>query len=87
MAPHDTALLVGKAVPAEAFKEDTVGRGLDRLYDPGTMKGFTAWAVRADPVFGFDKRSVHFATTAVTVDGADGPPEEAEAQKRPCRIT
>ena len=30
MAQHDTALLVGKAVPAEAFKDDTAGRGLDR---------------------------------------------------------
>jgi hypothetical protein len=24
--PHETALLVGKAVPPEAFQEDTVGR-------------------------------------------------------------
>ena len=29
MAQHDTALLLGKAVPAEAFNDDTVGRALD----------------------------------------------------------
>ena len=31
MAQPDTALLLGKAVPAEAFNDDTVGRVLDRL--------------------------------------------------------
>ena len=56
MAQHDTALLLGKAVPAEAFNDDTVGRVLDRLYDTGTIKLFTACAVRADQVFGLDKR-------------------------------
>ena len=53
---QDTALLLGKAVPPEAFQDDTVGRILERLYDTGTMKVFTACAVRADRVFGFDKR-------------------------------
>ena len=55
-AHHDTELLLGKAVPAPAFTDDTVGRVLDRLYEVGTMKLFTAWAVRADQVFGLDKR-------------------------------
>jgi hypothetical protein len=53
---QDTALLVGKAVAPETFQDDTVGRVLDRLYDIGTMKVFTACAVRAARVFGFDKR-------------------------------
>src|SRR5262244_4293651 len=57
-AQQDTALLLGKAVAPEAFQDDTVGRVLDRLYDIGTMKVFTACAVRADQVFGFDKRYV-----------------------------
>src|SRR5713101_1390118 len=87
MAQHDTALLLGKAVPAEAFNDDTAGRVLDRLYDTGTMKVFTACAVRADPVFGFDKRYVHFDTTSVTVYGDYLPPEEAEKQEAPFRIT
>jgi hypothetical protein len=87
MAQHDTALLLGKAVPAEACKDDTGGRVLDRLYDTGTMKVCTACAVRADQVFGCDKRSVHFATTSVTVYGDYLPPEEAKEPTRPCRIT
>ena len=84
---QDTALLLGKAVPPEAFQDDTVGRVLERLYDVGTMKVFTACAVRADHVFGFDKRYVHFDPTSITVYGDYRPPEEAEAQEVPFRIT
>jgi transposase len=84
---QDTALLLGKAVAPEAFQDDTVGRVLDRLYDIGTMKVFTACAVRADRVFGFDKRYVHFDTTSITVYGEYPPPEEAEEQEVPFRIT
>jgi hypothetical protein len=63
--PQDTALLLGKAVPPEAFQDETVGRVLARWYATGTMKVLTAWAVRADRVFGFATRSVHFETTAI----------------------
>jgi transposase len=84
---QDTALLLGKAVAPDAFDDDTVGRVLDRLYDTGTMKIFTACAVRADQVFGFDKRDVHFDTTSITVYGDYLPPKESEDQKRPVRIT
>lgn len=66
---QDTALVLGKAVPPEVLQDDTVGRVLERLYDTGTMKGFTACAVRADRVFGFDKRYVHVDTTSITVYG------------------
>ena len=84
---QDTALLLGKPVTPRAFDDDTVGRVLDRLYDTGTMKVFTACAVRADQIFHFDKRYVHFDTTSVTVYGDYLPPEESEEQKRPFRIT
>jgi transposase len=84
---QDTALLLGKAVAPEAFQDDTVGRVLDRLYDTGTMKVFTACAVRADRVFGFDKRYVHFDTTSITVHGDYLPPEEAKESEVPFRIT
>jgi transposase len=86
-AHHDTALLLGKAVAPEAFDDDTVGRVLDRLYDTGTMKVFTACAVRADQVFGFDKRYVHFDTTSMTVYGDYGLPEETAEQQVPFTIT
>lgn len=85
---QDTALLLGKAVPPEAFQDDTVGRILERLYATGTMKVFTACAVRADRVFGFDKRYVHFDTTSITVYGDYLPPEEAAGESEvPFQIT
>ncbi len=84
---QDTALLLGKAVPPGALQDDTVGRVLERLYATGTMKVFTACAVRADRVFGFDKRYVHFDTTSITVYGDYRPPEEAKEPEVPFRIT
>jgi len=84
---QDTALLLGKAVAPEALQDDTVGRVLERLYATGTMKVFTACAVRADRVFGFDKRYVHFDTTSSTVYGDYLPPEDIGAPEVPFRIT
>ena len=84
---QDTALLLGKAVAPGVFDDDTVGRVFDRLYDTGTMKVCTACAVRADQVFGFDKRYVHFDTTSMTVYGDYVLPEETEGQKVPFTIT
>jgi transposase len=86
-AQHDRELLLGKAVPPEAFNDDTVGRVLDRLYEVGTIKLFTACAVRADQVFGLDKRYVHFDTTSVSVYGDYLLPQDAEAEKVPFTIT
>ena len=83
---QDTALLLGKAVPPEAFQDDTVGRVVERLYAPGTMQVCTAGAVRADRVFGCAKRYVHFATTSITVYGAYLPAEEAKEQEGPLRL-
>jgi transposase len=84
---QDTTLLLGKAVAPSAFDDDTVGRVLDRLYDTGTMKVFTACAVRADQVFHFDKRYVHFDTTSMTVYGDYGLPEESAEPAVPFTIT
>ena len=86
-AHQDTALLLGKAIAPSAFDDDTVGRVLDRLYDTGTMKVFTACAVRADQVFHFDKRYVHFDTTSVSVYGDYLPPEDPQAPAVPFTIT
>jgi transposase len=84
---QDTALLLGKAVAPGAFDDDTVGRILDRLYDTGTMKVFTACTVRADQVFRFDKRSVHVDTTSVSVYGDYLPSEDPQAPEVPFPIT
>jgi transposase len=84
MAHQDTALLLGQALPAHAFNDDTVGRVLDRLYDRGTMKLFTACAVRAVTRFGVERRDVHFDTTSRHVWGDY---QWAEEQDLPFQVT
>lgn len=83
-AHQDTELLLGKALPAVAFNDDQVGRVLDRLYDCGTMKIFTACAVRAAARFGLDKRYVHCDTTSCSVWGDY---EFPETQEVPFNVT
>lgn len=81
---QDTELLLGKAVPSQALNDDTVGRVLDRLYDFGTMRLFTACAVRAARQFGLECRYVHFDTTSRSVWGDY---QCAETQNLPFRVT
>src|SRR5215472_13756108 len=83
-AHHDTALLLGKAVPPHALNDDTAGRVLDRLYDFGTMRLFTACAVRAAMRFGLERRYVHFDTTSRSVWGEY---QFAETQDLPFQVT
>jgi transposase len=83
-AQQDTALLLGQALPAHALNDDTVGRVLDRLYDMGTMKLFTACTVRAVARFGLERRYVHFDTTSRSVWGDY---QFAEEQDIPFRVT
>ena len=66
-AHQDTELLLGKPLPPHAFNDDTVGRVLNRLYDFGTMRLFTACAVRAATRFDLERRYVHFDTTSHSV--------------------
>src|SRR5918912_1497302 len=83
-AHQDTELLLGKALPPHAFTDDTVGRVLDRLYDFGTMRLFTACAVRAALRFGVQRRYVHFDTTSRSVWGDY---QFAETQDLPFQVT
>jgi hypothetical protein len=83
-AQQDTALLFGKAVPPQALHDDTAGRVLDRLYDFGTMRLFTACAVRAATRFGLERRYVHFDTTSRSVWGDY---QFAETQDLPFQVT
>jgi transposase len=89
-AHQDTALLLGQDLAPDAFNDDTVGRVLERLYDVGTMKIFTACAVRADQAYGLDKQYVHFDTTSISVYGdylsPEGPPDQ-QAPAVPFTIT
>jgi len=83
-AQQDTELLLGKAVPPQALNDDTAGRILDRLYDFGTMRLFTACAVRAATRFGLERRYVHFDTTSRSVWGGY---HFAETQDLPFQVT
>jgi transposase len=83
-AHQDTELLLGKAIPSQAFTDDTVGRVLDRLYDFGTMRLLTACAVRASMQFGLERRYVHFDTTSRSVWGEY---QFAETQGLPFQVT
>jgi transposase len=83
-AQQDTELLLGKAVPPHALNDDTVGRVLDHLYDFGTMRLFTACAVRAAMRFGLERRYVHFDTTSRSVWGDY---QFAETQALPFQVT
>ena len=66
-APPDTAVLLGQAVAPATLHDDTVGRGLERLDEGGTMQRCPACAGRAEQGVRWDKRSGHCATTAVSV--------------------
>src|SRR4029450_5938906 len=68
----------------QAFTDDTAGRVLDRLYDFGTMRLFTACAVRAATRFGLEGRYVHFDTTSRSVWGEY---QFAAAQDLPFQVT
>jgi transposase len=83
-ASQDTELLLGQACAAHALNDDTVGRVLDRLYDIGTTKLFSACAVRAAARFGLERRYVHFDTTSRSVWGDY---EFAEEQDVPFHVT
>src|SRR3989442_4179573 len=83
-AHQDTELLLGKALPPHAFTDDTVGRVLDRLYDFGTMRLFTACAIRAVMQFDLERRYVHFDTTSRSVWDAY---QFAETQDLPFQVT
>jgi transposase len=71
-------------VPPQALNDDTAGRVLDRLYDFGTMRLFTACAVRAAMRFGLERRYVHFDTTSRNVWGDY---QFAETQALPFQMT
>jgi uncharacterized protein DUF4277 len=83
-ASQDTALLLGKPLPPQAFHDDTVGRVLARLYDMGTITLFTACAGRAAARVGVERRDVHVETTSRRVGGDD---QCAEEQDVPFRVT
>jgi transposase len=66
---YDRELLFGKDIPPGYFNDDNVGRVLDRLFEVGTQKIFSALSVRALQRFSLSTKHVHFDTTSVRVYG------------------
>jgi len=66
---RDTEVLLGERVPASVFKDDTVGRVLDLLFETGTQRVFPELAMKALQRHRISTRTVHFDTTSVSVYG------------------
>jgi len=75
----DRGVLFGRDLPAEYFGDDNVGRMLDRLYEVGTQRIFSALSVAALEGFPVSTQHAHFDTTSVTLYGdyLSGQGEEA----------
>jgi len=65
----DRGLLFGQELPAEYFNDDNVGRMLDRFYEVGTQRLFSALSVRALEGFPVSTHHVHFDTTSINLFG------------------
>ena len=66
---QDTELLLGVDVPDEHFCDHNLGRVMDKIYETGTQKIFSAIAQNAVDTFGVDTRKVNFDTTSISVYG------------------
>jgi transposase len=65
----DTEVLLGEKIEAGDLNDDLLGRVLDRLYEAGTMKLFSALVREAVRVFGIEEKRFHYDTTSVSVYG------------------
>jgi transposase len=65
----DRLVLFGKALPENALSDDNAGRVLDRLFEVGTQRIFSAVSVAAMDRFALTAKHVHFDTTSVNVFG------------------
>ena len=83
---QDTQLLLGKAVNPSRFSDHNVARVMDRAYEIGTIKIFSALAADAVAAFGVDTRHVSFDTTSVSVYG-DYDLYRNEDDQQPFKIT
>jgi len=65
----DCEVLLGKKVEAEELNDDLLGRTLDRVFETGTMKIFSAVSREAVRVFQVEGQRFHYDTTSVNVFG------------------
>jgi len=83
---QDTELLLGKRIKPAVFNDYNVGRILDKAYEIGAIKIFSAISKRAVDVFEVDNRHVSFDTTSVSVFG-DYDLYAEDAESRILKIT
>lgn len=65
----DTELLLGTQTDPLRFSDHTIGRVLDKLFETGTQKIFSALSQNAVDLFEIDTSSAHFDTTSISVYG------------------
>jgi transposase len=65
----DIELLIGSDIEPSRFSDYNLARVLDKIYETGTQKVFSAIAQNAVTVFNIDTRRAHFDTTSVSVYG------------------
>ncbi|MEG4628023.1 IS1634 family transposase, partial [Microcoleus sp. w1-18aA5] len=65
-----TEHLIGKGITAEQLNDDRIGRALDKYYQAGTTKLFTAIALKAVKKFQVEMKSVHLDSSSISVEGA-----------------
>jgi transposase len=66
---QDTELLLGRAIPAEAFNDDALGRTLDKIHEYGTLKLFTNISLNAANIYNLRSHQGSFDTTSVNLWG------------------
>lgn len=66
---QDRELLFGRELEASVFNDDNVGRVLDRLFEAGTQKLFSALSQHAVERFAIPIQHLHHDTTSVNVYG------------------
>lgn len=64
-----TEHLIGEGVTPEKLNDDRIGRALDKYYQAGTTKLFTAIALKAAKIFQVEMKSVHLDSSSISVEG------------------
>ena len=76
-----TEYLIGEGVTPKKLNDDRIGRALDKYYQAGTTKLFTAIALKAAKRFQVEMKSVHLDSSSISVEG-----EYKSRQKKSQRI-
>ena len=66
---QDRELLLGREIEARVFNDDNVGRVLDRVFEAGTQRIFSALSQHAVERFAIPIKHVHHDTTSVSLYG------------------